>query len=99
VPLPQHFAILCLCARVLRSPQILPVEECVSKSVQLSEGLLGVNHQGVAGNDTFCVAVHHGNEGIRGGLRADPHSRKILLQQVAVGEIVGNAKICDKIGD
>ena len=66
----------------------LPVEECVSKCVQLSEGLLGVNHQSVSGNDSLGVAVHHRNEGIRGGFGADPHSRKILLQQVAGGKII-----------
>lgn len=66
----------------------LPVEECISKRVQLSEGLLGVDHQSVARYDSFRVAVHHRDEGICGGFRADPHSRKILLQQVAVGEMV-----------
>ena len=65
----------------------LPVEESVPKCVQLSEGLLGVNHQSVSGNDAFGVAVHHRDEGIRGGFGADPHSRKILLQQVAGGEM------------
>lgn len=61
----------------------LPVEECVSKSVQLPERLLGVDDQSVAGYDPLCVPVHHCDEGIRGGLGANPHAREVLLQQVA----------------
>lgn len=68
----------------------LPVEECVSKRVELSEGLLGVDHQSVAGDDSFGVAVHHRDEGIRGGFGADPHAGEILLQQVAA-----EARWCD----
>lgn len=62
----------------------LPVEERVAKRVQLSKGFLGVDHQSVAGDDSLSIAVHHRDEGIRGGFRADPHSGKILFQQVAV---------------
>lgn len=69
----------------------LPVEKCISKCIQLSEGLLGVNHQSIAGDDSFCVAVHHCDEGICGGFGANPHARKILLQQVAAGEVTGNS--------
>lgn len=64
----------------------LPVEEGVTERVQLSEGLLGVHHQSVARDDSFRVAVHHRDEGIRGGFRANSHSGEILLQQVAAGE-------------
>lgn len=70
--------------------ELLPVEKRVSERVQLPEGLLGVDHQRVARNDSFGVAVHHRDEGICGGLRADTHSRKVLLQQVAAGETVGH---------
>lgn len=66
----------------------LPVEVCISKGVQLPEGLLGVDHQSISRNDSFGVSVHHRDEGIRGGFRADAHPRKVLLQQVTVEEIV-----------
>ena len=67
----------------------LPVEECISKRVQLPKRFFGVNYQGIAGHNAFCTAVHHRDERICCGFRADPHSGKILLQQVAVGEMVG----------
>lgn len=77
------------CVRVFAEPQRLPVQESISKRVQLPEGLLGVDHQSVPGDDSFGVAVHHRDERIRGGLWANAHSGKILLQQVAASEIEG----------
>lgn len=62
----------------------LPVEEGVSERVELPEGFLGVDYQGITGDDTFVLAVHHGDEAVGGRLRANPHPWKILLQQVPV---------------
>lgn len=60
----------------------LPVEEGVSKCVELPEGFSGVNHQGIAGDDSLIFAIHHCDEAIGGRLWTDPHPWKILLQQV-----------------
>lgn len=59
-----------------------PVEEGVAESVQLPERFLGVDHQSVAGDDPFVLAVHHCDESVRGRLRTDPHPWEVLLQQV-----------------
>lgn len=60
----------------------LPVEERVSKGVELPEGLVGVHHQRVAGDHPLAVAVHHRDEAVRGGLGSDAHAREVLLQEV-----------------
>lgn len=83
---------LCVCKR-------LPVEKCISKRIQLPERLLGVNDQSIARDDSFCVAIHHSNEGICGGLRANPHSRKILLQQVTRSKTVRRSIKINKTRD
>lgn len=62
---------------------VSPVEKGVSEGVELPEGFLGVDHQGIARDQPLCVSMHHCNEGVCGGLWPDPHSREILLQQVS----------------
>lgn len=64
------------------SEKCSPVEEGVPERVELPEGFLGVDHQGVAGDDALCLAVHHRDEAVGGRLRSDPHPWKILFQQI-----------------
>ena len=71
---------VCVCVCVC-----LPVKEGVSECVEFPEGFLGVDHQSVARDDTFILAVHHSDEAVGGRLGTDPHPREVLLQQVPGG--------------
>lgn len=63
-----------------------PVQEGIAKGIELSEGFLGIHHQGVAGDDPLYVSLHHRYEGISGRLRPNPHAWEILFQQVPAGK-------------
>ena len=60
-----------------------PVEEGVPEGVEFAEGFLGVDHEGVAGDDALVLAEHDGDESVGGGFGTDPHPGKILLQEVS----------------
>lgn len=70
--------------KALHSPSVFesPVQEGVSKGIQVAEGLFGVHREGIAGDDTFCVSIHEGSETVSGWLWSNPASREVLFNQI-----------------
>lgn len=96
----QHcHACVCVCVSHVDPGLLLPVEEGVAEGVELPEGLLGVDHQSVAGDDALVLAVHHGDEAVGGRLRADPHPREVLLQQIPGRKETGTSAECHRKED
>ena len=54
------------------------VEECVAKLGERTELFLGINHEGVARHNAFCVTMHHGYETVCCWFWTDPQSGEIL---------------------
>lgn len=60
----------------------LPVEKCVAKGVELAEGLLGIDNQGITRYHPLLFPVHHRDERVCCRLRANPHTGEVLLHEV-----------------
>lgn len=62
-----------------------PVQEGIAEGVELPERLLRIHHQGVPRDDPLHLSIHHGDEGVSGRLRPNPHAREVLFQEVPGG--------------
>lgn len=66
-----------------RNPSLaVPVQKGVSKGIEFPERFLSVHHQRISRYNSLALPIHHSNEAICCRLRPDPHTGKILLQQI-----------------
>lgn len=63
-----------------------PVQKCISKRVEVAEGLLRVHCEGIARDDSFLLSVHECSEAVSGWLWPNSAPKKILFYEIPEAE-------------
>lgn len=63
-----------------------PVQKCISKRVEVAEGLFRVHCEGIARDDSFHLSVHECSEAVSGWLWPNSTPGKILFYEIPEAE-------------